>query len=249
MLIFVLFDRKVTFYLDPYRFYLVLVISGGQSKPEEAPDPFHARGERWYLNIEKRIPDAGKSLLFEVSGMKIIVMLVSVLAFSLVSSLSAFPQKGEVPQFTDREARLLFRDFKEINSFGIIAVSLVGDAEKIGLSESDLTNYLKSTFKDCFPGVKYEDVSKDSRRFLTLVSSRDKKVGNITFRVWVVGDDYPVAYHIKCDAGNFENPAIWTDEILGHGSRKTAPDAIKEIMNEMMKTLSVNYYKVRAQAM
>jgi len=171
------------------------------------------------------------------------------LAFSFISLFPALANHSDVPQLSDREARFLFRDFKELNSFGIIAVSLVGDAEKIGLSESALTDFVKAAFKGCFPGITYEDISRDSRKFLALVSSRDKRVGNITFRVWVVGEDHPVAYHVKCDAGNFDNPAIWTEEILGHGSKKTAPDAIKEIMSEMMKTLSVDFHRVRAQAM
>lgn len=249
VLIFVVSERR----LPSTRIYPDLTLFSqaqeAKSRLEGTPNPFHASERTGISTLRNAIPDAGKSFLFEVSAMKSIVVLLSALALSLVSPFPAFAQKGEAPQLTDRETRFLFRDFKEINSFGIIAVSLVGDAEKIGMSESELNGYLKSVFKGYFPGVKFEDISRDSRRFLTLVSSRDKKVGNITFRVWVVGDDYPVAYHIKCDAGNFENPAIWTDEILGHGSRKTAPEAIKEIMNEMLKTLSVNFYKVRAQAM
>ena len=171
------------------------------------------------------------------------------LAFSLFAFFPAFAQESDVPQLNDRQARFLFRDFKEINSFGIIAVALVGDAEKIGLSESELTDCAKAAFKDYFPGIPYEDISRDSKKFLAHVSARDKRVGNITFRVWVVGEDYPVAYHIKCDAGNFDNPAIWTEEILGHGSKKTAPDAIKEIIRDMMKTASIDFHRVRAQAM
>jgi len=160
-----------------------------------------------------------------------------------------FANQGGSFCLAGKEAVFFQKDFKEIRSFGMIALSLVGDAEKIGLDEHELTAHVKELFKTYFVGIAYDDVSKNSKKFWDLVSTRDKKVGNITFRVWVVGDDFPVAYHIKCDAGNFDNPAIWTDEILGHGSKKTAPGAIREILDEMVRDLAANFFKARAQAM
>lgn len=180
--------------------------------------------------------------------MKSIRFLALTLAFMLMPPFGVVAQAGEVSQLSDHQARLLFRDFREIKSFGILAVSLVGDAEKIGLNEADLTDCVKAAFKDYFPGIKYEDISTDPEKFMALAASREKKIGNITFRVWVVGEDQPVAYHVRCDAGNFDNPAVRTDETLGHGSRKTAPDAIREVINEMMKSLSVDFFRVRAEA-
>jgi hypothetical protein len=56
-------------------------------------------------------------------------------------------------------------------------------------------------------------------------------------------------YHIKCDAGNFDNPSIWTEEALGHGTKASLQESIPAIMDEMLKTLAVAFFKVKAQEM
>jgi hypothetical protein len=175
--------------------------------------------------------------------------LLILLIWLFASCQQAHAQRSESPRLTDRETSLLFGELKEVRVFGIIAVSLVGDADKIGLDEDDLTNQAKTCFKKYFGEKKLEDISKDSEKFLKLVSSRDKTIGNITFRVWVIGDGYPVAYHVRCEAGNFSNPSIWTDEVLGHGSRETTPRAIRDILDEMMKVLSAAFLKIHGQSM
>lgn len=173
-----------------------------------------------------------------------------VVFLSLASSLSpAAAEKSSPSESLEESAKFLYRDFKEVHRFGMIAVSLVGDAEKLGLETDELTELAKRKFKENFHDTHYDDVSKDSKNFWSLVLSKDKKAGTITFRVWVVGEDYPVVYHIRCDAGNFENPAIWSEEILGHGSRKSAPDAIRQIIGDMMKSFAESYFKVKAGEM
>lgn len=152
---------------------------------------------------------------------------------------------------TDEEkaARFLYREFREVKSFGMIAVSLVGQAEELGLKTDEVTRHAKNRFRDYFFGVRLEDISSDSKKFLSLMLSRDRTVGNITFRIWVLGDEYPIVYHIKCDAGNFDNPSVWTEETLGHASRANLQEAVLGIIDEMLKTLAVAFMKVRAQEM
>ncbi len=150
---------------------------------------------------------------------------------------------------TEKEAKLLYKGFRDIKAFAMISVSLVGDGEKIGLSERDLTEYAKTRFRKYFDRTKFEDASKDSKAFVNLLASGEKKVGNISFRVWVIGDTFPIVYHVKIDAGSFSNPAIYTEEILGHGSQKTTPDAIKAIIDEMMKDAAQVYNQVKAHDM
>jgi hypothetical protein len=175
--------------------------------------------------------------------------LFAVLLFFFASCEYAHAQRNESLMLTERETTLLFGEFKDVRAFGIIAVSLVGDAEKIGLGEGELTDNARECFKKYFGDKKLDDVSRDSARFLNLVSSRDKSIGNITFRIWVIGDDYPIAYHVRCEAGNFSNPSIWTDEVLGHGSKATTPQAIREILDEMTKVLAMAFFKVQGQSM
>jgi hypothetical protein len=172
--------------------------------------------------------------------------ILSLALFVLLLPIVALAENSASTELTDKEVQLLYADLRQIGSIGLVALSLVGDAEKIGLNEKELNNFVKERFRAHFKSMPFEDVSKDTSKFLSLVGSRDRKVGNITLRVWVVGDEFPLAYHVRGDAGNFENPAIWTEEILGHGSKKTAPDAIKEIIDEMMRNLSVIFSRARA---
>ena len=153
------------------------------------------------------------------------------------------------PADEEKAARFLYREFREVKSFGMIAVSLVGQAEQLGLGTEDLTRHAKDRFRGYFSEVRLEDISSDSKKFLALLLSRDRTVGNITFRIWVLGEEDPIVYHIKCDAGNFDNPSVWTEEALGHASRANLRETVRGIMDEMLKTLAVAFMKVRAQTM
>ena len=175
--------------------------------------------------------------------LSIATFLLAIMLLNCVPSLAQTPEQGGL---TDSESKHLFREFNEIRSFGIISVSLLGDAEKIGLDQKVLTETVKGKFKTNFKGIPYEDLTQDPETFMNLVAQRDREVGNITFRVWVIGTEYPVVYHIRCDSGNFDNPAIYTEEVLGHGTPKTAPENIRHILGEMMGELAAGFTKSRA---
>ncbi|MBP8646319.1 MAG: hypothetical protein KBH99_09395 [Syntrophobacteraceae bacterium] len=175
-------------------------------------------------------------------GMLLLLLLLGILCPDL-----GICDPGDRNDLTDKEAFLLYGEFREIQSFGLIAVSLVGDFEGTDLNEKELLVYVRTKFREHFPGVRLEDLGKDSERFLHLLTTRDKTVGNITIRVWVVGKEYPLAYHVRLDAGNFNNPSIWSEEVLGHGSGKTVPAAIHKILDEMMRMFSRVFFQVRGQ--
>jgi hypothetical protein len=167
------------------------------------------------------------------------------LLFSFVPPI--FAQNEDTLELTDEEIELLFGYFKEIRGFGIISLSLLGDAEKVGLDESQLDAFLYARFDAYFCNTQLQDLSLNPARLAAAIANRDKTVGIITFRVWVIGEEYPLAYHVKCDAGSFENPSIWTEEVLGHGSKKNAPETIKEILDELMQQLANNFLKARGE--
>jgi hypothetical protein len=176
----------------------------------------------------------------------------SSLIFGLVLiqwSVLCCPAAGDSAADREGAARFLYREFRDVKTFGMIAVSLVGQAEQIGLKTEEMTQHAKAKFREYFSGVRLEDISGDSSQFLSLLLKRDRTVGNITFRIWVLGEEYPLVYHIKCDAGNFDNPSIWTEETLGHGTKTGLKESIPAIMDEMLKTLAVAFFKVKAQEM
>jgi hypothetical protein len=153
------------------------------------------------------------------------------------------------PPDEEQAVRFLYREFRQVKSFAMIAVSLVGETDKAGLKTDEVTKYARSKFEEYFSGIRLEDVSTGSKRFMALALSRERTVGNIAFRIWVLGENYPIVYHVRCDAGNFNNPSVWTDESLGHASLGNTREAILKIIDEMMKTLAVAFFKVRAQEM
>ncbi len=154
---------------------------------------------------------------------------------------------SESSGLTEKEAKFLYRDFREIKSFAMVTISLVGDADRAGLSERELTEYARTRFRKHFDRTKLEDVSRDSKAFVNLLASGEKKVGNVAFRVWVVGQETPLVYHVKIEVGSFVNPAIYTEEILGHGSPKTTGDAIRAILDEMLKDAAQVFYQVKGR--
>ncbi len=179
--------------------------------------------------------------------MKFRSLSIALIFLITLTSHSAHARRTETVSLTENEVKRLYKGFKEIKSFAIIAVSLIGETSKLALTEAELNQFAKEKFKGCFPGVKYDDISGDSGMFFALLGARERTVGNITFRVWVVGEQYPIVYHVKCDVGNFDNPSIWTEEILGYGSEKSTPEAIKQIVEEMMNNVSACYFKVNGQ--
>ena len=131
----------------------------------------------------------------------------------LAKVLSVLVQESKGPALEEFE-NLYYRRLKTIELFGMIEVELAGSgsAEKIGLTESELTDYVKLKFRNTFTGVKYKDfrslaLEKLSgtgiipeatkvpkvvvRIFPQAFDNEDpKKFGEITCRVWTVGDNY-----------------------------------------------------------
>jgi len=121
-------------------------------------------------------------------------------------------------------------------------VNVNGDAEKVGLNDQDLTEYARLRFRNNFSSVVYEEVSDKELKTLST-----EKIGVISCRVWVVGENYPLAYHVKCDEGNFKNSSIWSDEVLGYGAKSNSQETVKKSINEMMEKLALTYFKVKGK--
>ena len=132
--------------------------------------------------------------------------------------------------------------FKNIESFEEIFVFLNGDAEKIGLSKSQLTDYATLKFKNNFAGVKYENLVLFPKS-----KAEGYKTGKLYFGVSVVGDDYPIAYYVKCVAGSYGSGPIWSRSYLGYGSKENVPDTIKENISKMTEELAIDFFKARGE--
>jgi hypothetical protein len=137
---------------------------------------------------------------------------------------------------------IFYGEFKDIEYFNFIYVSIDGSAEKIGLNSEELTKYAKLKFKNNFAYIEYKDIQLQDNAS----ESEKKKKGSLWIKVWTVGENYPVAYHIKCKAGNYFD-YFWEQEVLGYGSKENVPNSIKESVGELIEQLAIDFFTTRGE--
>ncbi len=149
------------------------------------------------------------------------LFILIVLGVSLSSP--ALAQEEETPSISKLFEKLYYRGFKDVQSFGYINVVLGNTAKQIGLSQGELTDYVKLRFKNNFAKIKYKEVPFE--KWGDLNEADALKVGYLWFRVWVVGDDYPIAFHVQCRAGNITPIDLHIKPLMitTHGIRRTNP--------------------------
>ena len=157
--------------------------------------------------------------------------------------------KLSIEEWVDNSNKIVYRRFLLIKVFHKAltqAFFLGDDAKNIGLDKKKLTDYLRLKIKNNFANMKFEE--RPRKKY------KPREIGKIRFRVWVTGDNYPVAYHVKCEfwsAWDSEDPdydyRIWENAVLGYGSRDNVPDTIKKILDEMIEELAILFYKVRGE--
>ncbi len=152
-------------------------------------------------------------------------------------------------QYTDEDSinEVIYRDFLDIKIFRkvLTRVSFMGGGndERIGLDANELTDYLRLKIKNNFTDIKIEELDYDKYT--------DKQVGYIGLRVWVVGYNYPVSYHLKF--GFFHNDSsqtqnmIWDNEWLGAETRDGIHGTVKKCIDETIGELAILFYKVRGE--
>lgn len=178
---------------------------------------------------------------------KAYVLLFCILLAGLIGNPCFSEEENEQKELEAIE-KFIYKDFKEIQSFGRIWVVFEGkDAKEIGLNQDELVDYVKLRFKNNFGKIKYEAISGEKFKTVLGNEAEAKKIGSISFTVWVVGKDYPIAYHLKCEAGHFRNFSIWSQAILGYGSKENVPDLIKKYLNEMIERLAIDFFKARGE--
>src|SRR5690554_834144 len=140
---------------------------------------------------------------------------------------------------------IFYSGFKTVERFGLIDVSVEGSAEKIGLKKEDLKNYLRLRFKNSFAGMEFKEPENLWETFQDKDEAR--KIGNIHLKVWTVGDDYPVAYHIAINAGNLDSGSEYENTHLGYGSKGNVPESVRESISQLIDDLAVAFFKARGE--
>ncbi len=161
-----------------------------------------------------------------------------------VSSLKADEPEYPEQDWTENTSKAECQDFSEIKIIDkrFTLVSLMGDANKRGLDNKELTEYLMSKIRDSFTNIKIEEPDYDKYA--------GDQVGLIYLKVWILGDSDPMVFHINCELWNnsFEdNYQLWNQGALGFGSAVSVNNSVKESIGELIQSLATQFYKDRRE--
>ena len=148
------------------------------------------------------------------------------------------------PSLTALDKMINEAAFQPIECFTSIDIKVVGeDVNKIGLTKEYLTDYLRLAVKREIPTIRYQPDIVDFDKWETDA----QKWGNISVTVWTVGSDYPIAYYVSIEAGNWKSSAIHKDAYLGYGSKNNVPETIKKNIAELVQRFAIVFYKARKE--
>ncbi len=140
-----------------------------------------------------------------------------------------------------------YKGFLDIETFlkHTTSVCVEGDdAEKIGVNELELTDYLRLKVKNNFTDIEFVE--------LNIAEAPGKETGYIRVRVWVLDDSYPVIFRVIVKFNSYYRPLddayiIREEESLGYSTRDKVPAIIKKIIGKLVERLAMSFYKVREE--
>jgi hypothetical protein len=178
--------------------------------------------------------------------MKITTLFI-ILLFSTLLPITSFSE-GKKQELTSEEFRSLatnyfFKDLKPISRFGFIRVLLDDNSEKIGLDQSELTDYAHLVFKNNFDDIIYDE--KLNEAWVRGELREKHKTGVFMFHLSTVGDNFPIAYLAECRGGHFRKYNIWEDRTLGYSSDSKIQDKVKQLIGKCIQDFSSIFFKVK----
>jgi hypothetical protein len=162
----------------------------------------------------------------------------------LCLAFSVSAQAQESPEdYQRRFDALMYGDLRKVEYFGFIHAHIKNDeSARIGITESEMTDFLKLRFKNNFGSTPYKDLGSK-----LLEQKNPESIGYLWCGVWTVGDDFPIAYHVECKGGSLSKPTILTDAVLGYGNKRNVPEAIKKSIDGMLAQFAVRFFKTRGE--
>lgn len=162
-------------------------------------------------------------------GLTVTVLLT--LTLILPGSSKAQTSRGEKPFDVDR---LLYQSFKLSKCFSAF-VYFEGSAESLGLNKDRLTDSLRLRLKNAIASMPFcKEGQLDGATFVFL-------------RVWTVGKDYPVAFHLDLNAGTPSNARAFEHAILGYGSKEGIEEQVKRSINNLVESFAIAFHKGRGE--
>ncbi len=142
--------------------------------------------------------------------------------------------------------------YKKVKKFLPISVTLQQE-EELGLDEKDLGEYAGLRFKNNFATIELDQELGGIPPWDYPPAEKDAVHGIVSFTVWTVGTNYPVAYHISLMAGTMgPDRALtvldrYTDAALGYCSKKQLVAIVKQTIDSMMEDFAIDFFKARGE--
>jgi hypothetical protein len=140
--------------------------------------------------------------------------------------------------------------YSKVEKFIAVSVTLLSDDE-LGLDEQELDDYAALRFKNSFAAIKFDRELSESSFVDFPPEEKDAVHGVIMFKVWTVGIDYPIAYHISIMAGTIgpgdSNTDRHTNAYLGNCGKTDVMDIVKECIDSLMEDFAIEFFKARGE--
>lgn len=144
---------------------------------------------------------------------------------------------------------LLYRDLIGVKRFYSTQATLHGSAKELGLVQAELTDFVNLRFKNLFTGFTLEEIPKD-KEGLPKKDINPGEWASLTVKIWTVGKDYPVAYHVELKMEKlFGGVNGYQDAALGYASAKTLKDerVLKDTISDLIERAAVTLFKIQGK--
>lgn len=148
----------------------------------------------------------------------------------------------------EEDSLQIYKDLKPISFFGSISVSVhIADpampAASSGLSAEELTQFMRIQFARYFSGAPFRgvDVSHWSDE------ENRRAMGRFSCRVWIEGDESPVAYQVKCQISTSDHFNIIADASLGYGPKEKVAAIVRQQIDRMVESFSLIFSRIRSE--
>ena len=183
---------------------------------------------------------AGAAMKLAVRRRKLAVVWIAV---PLLAAAAELPAQPRAPRDAETEAarrETLARAFGPLTQL-VVHVQLVGSAEALGLSPDTVAAQVEGHLAAALPhiivlpgGIEGEDVSM-------------RDTGQATLSVWTVGDDNPIAYHLRIEAGSLHAITVYDSEVLGYSGRRRFPADLDVAVRGLVREFANEFMSVRGE--
>jgi len=169
---------------------------------------------------------------------------LAIALLAAAASARAQPPTARSPEVEAERRELLARAFGPLTQL-FVEVVFVGSAESLGLTRDSVAGQTRGRLEEALPHMIVLPGGIESDE----VSMRD--TGQVTLRVWTVGEDNPIAYLVEINAGLIEaGPLafrIYESQVLGYSGRHRFPADLDRVIEGLVRDFATTFMDVRGE--